>query len=92
MSQKTVRILRRDVKMLKATSKVDINAIRAWIIEKAGGQHYQARYISIYEYTDCELIGCNKYRVHWLTASEIKMQNFYLDMMTHEIVHVTRYV
>jgi len=78
--------------MLKATSKVDCDAIRGWINEKAQASHYKARYISIYEYTDCELIGCNKYRVHWLGLSDIKTQNFYLDTMTHEIVHVTRYV
>ena len=78
--------------MLKATSKVDCDAIKAWVNDTAKSNHYQARYISIREYEECQLDGCVAYEVYWLGSSRISMQNFYVDIKTHEIVHVTRYV
>ena len=80
--------------MLKATSKVDCDTITKWVNEKAEQNHYRASYISIREFLigDCELDGCVKYQVHWLTYSELKYQNFYVDQKTHQIVYVTRYM
>ena len=76
--------------MLKATSKVDRDAIKAYVADKA--VYGTFKYLTIKEYENCELDGCVKYEVYWLGISNLSMQNFYLDAKTHEIVHVTSYV
>jgi orotate phosphoribosyltransferase-like protein len=85
---------RKKMTMLRVTPEMKVyGVIQKWIEESVRVSHSSYRYLTIRSYYDeCELFGCDKFEVYWLTLGNLKRAIFYLDAVTHEVVHVSRYV